>query len=101
MSYHFGNLQWAIAHVLALFGAYFAGVLIYASAAENNNTGATRNRTWLVSSALLSLSQPVCCNGAALAPCYFHVADSALVIAESAPAYVMLKGTRPPFPLSA
>lgn len=49
MSYHFGNLQWAIAHVFALFGAYFAGVLIYAYAAENNNTGASRNRTWLVS----------------------------------------------------
>lgn len=49
VSYHFGNLQWAIAHVASLFGAYFAGVLIYAFSAENNSTSASRNRTWLVS----------------------------------------------------
>ncbi|DBA82863.1 TPA: hypothetical protein ACH3X1_006657 [Trebouxia sp. C0004] len=48
MSYHFGNLQWAIAHVASLFGAYFAGVLIYAFSAENSNTSASRNRSWLV-----------------------------------------------------
>ena len=49
MSYHFGNLQWAIAHVASLFGAYFAGVLIYAYSAEKNNTGPSANRSWLVS----------------------------------------------------
>ena len=49
MSYHFGTLQWAMAHVASLFGAYFAGVLIYAFSAENNHTGSSRNRTWLVS----------------------------------------------------
>lgn len=67
MSYHNGNLQWAIAHVFALFGAYFAGVLIYAFAAENNNTGASRNRTWLVSSSSSQTqSRPVAGSGAAL-----------------------------------
>lgn len=50
MSYHFGNLQWAVAHVASLFGAYFAGVLIYAYSAEKNNTRPTANRSWLVSS---------------------------------------------------
>ena len=48
MSYHFGNLQWAIAHVACLFGAYFSGVLIYSFSAENNHTSASRNVTWLV-----------------------------------------------------
>ncbi|KAL3151709.1 hypothetical protein ABBQ38_012690 [Trebouxia sp. C0009 RCD-2024] len=48
MSYHFGNLQWAAAHVASLFGAYFAGVLIYAYSAEKNNTGPSANRSWLI-----------------------------------------------------
>ncbi|KAL0040033.1 hypothetical protein WJX79_003372 [Trebouxia sp. C0005] len=48
VSYHFGNMQLAVAHMLAMFGAFMAGILIYSYSAEMSNTSANGPRTWLV-----------------------------------------------------
>lgn len=42
-------MQLAVAHMLAMFGAFMAGILIYSYSAEMSNTSANGPRTWLVS----------------------------------------------------
>ena len=37
MSYGFGNLHWAAAHVVSMFGAFCAGVAVYGFRAANDD----------------------------------------------------------------